>query len=73
MKQMYRFTSSVASKARRMIAQAESAAVQDPSMAEVAGLVYVGDIYSLRDEIETSKDNGWGKRCYVCSSGIPGL
>jgi len=73
MKQIHRFTVSVAAKVKTLIAQAEAAAVRDPSMAEMAGLVYVGDIYSLREEIKTSKDDGWGKRSYVCRSGVPGL
>ena len=72
MKQIYKFISS-ASRIKALIDQAEAAAVQDPSMADMAGLVYIGDIYSLREDIKTSKDNGWGERCYVCNSGVPGL
>ncbi|HLQ26837.1 MAG TPA: hypothetical protein VK138_13290 [Acidiferrobacterales bacterium] len=72
MKQIYKFISS-ASKVRALIAQAEAAAIHDPSMAEVAGLVYVGDIYSLRKEVTVGKDDGWGKRRYVGSFGVPGL
>jgi hypothetical protein len=73
MKQTHRLNVSVASTVKTLIAEAEAAAMQDPSMAEAAGLVYVGDIYSLREEIKTGKDNGWGKRSYVCSAGVPGL
>lgn len=71
MKFIFEFTSSIAAKARALIAQAEAATEKDPEMSVVAGLVYVGDIYSLRDGIKLAKDDGWGTRCYTCDCSNP--
>lgn len=65
MKRIIAFSASIAEQARRLIAQAEAAAGADTALAEAAGLVYVGDIYSLRDEdMKACKDDGWGARRY---------
>jgi len=64
----------IAATVRSLIKQAEVATVEDPELCEVAGMVYVGDVYSLREDMKScGHDDGWGKRCYVCKSGEPVL
>lgn len=68
----FRLTASMAAKVRALIEQAEVASATDPALCQVAGEVYVGDIYVLRDDVKAGgNDDGWGKRCYVCNSGVP--
>ena len=55
---------------RAMMAQAEAASAGDTALAEVAGLVFVGDLYALR-EMLPHRDDGWGKRCYTCENHLP--
>ncbi len=58
--------SSVARIAKLLIAQAESTCDIDPGMCENAAMVYVGDIYSLREGVHAVNDDSWGERCYNC-------
>lgn len=68
----FKLARSVGARVRALIRQAELSSVQDPALQQVAGEVYVGDIYSLREEIKVVRpDDGWGKRRYVCDSDVP--
>lgn len=71
MKWDFRFASSIAAKAQALMKQAADMSDEDAASQEVAGQVYVGDIYSLRDGVCPEHDDGWGKRCYTCESGVP--
>lgn len=73
MKWDFKFVSSIAGTARALIEQAEALSNQDPQLQEVAGQVYVGDIYSLREDVCPAHDDGWGQRCYTCAPGVPCL
>ena len=57
-------------QAQALIAAAEAASADDDDLAAVAGLVFVGDVYALR-ETPTCADDGWGKRCYTCENHLP--
>lgn len=73
MKWDFRFTSVIAAKARELIKAAEAASDSDHDLQIVAGEVFVGDVYSLREDVSACGDKGWGKRCYVCEAGTPPL
>lgn len=73
MKWMLFKLTAVALKVRELIQQAEAASEDDPDMQAVAGQVWVGDIYALRDGVVREHDDGWGRRCYNCESGSPFL
>ncbi len=36
----------------------------DPAIGEAAEMVYIGDVYALRELIHAGGDPGWGKRRY---------
>jgi hypothetical protein len=38
-------------------------------MCEAAAMVYVGDVYALREVDVALEDDGWGSRCYTCDIG----
>lgn len=59
---LFRMSSSLASRVQRMLSQLE---VSNPANRDVAAMVYVGDVYSLRDGITPAKDSGWGDHCYT--------
>lgn len=61
--------SSVAQIAQVLIAKAESTCEIDPGMCEYAAMVYIGDIYSLREDMQAVNDDSWGDRCYNCPPG----
>lgn len=52
--------------AKALVAQAESNCEIDPGMCESAAMVFVGDIYSLREGIHAVSNDSWGDRCYNC-------
>jgi hypothetical protein len=59
--------SSLAAKANALVAQEESS---HPGLREVAAMVYVGDVYALREQGEPAKSDGWKRRHY--SGDLPG-
>lgn len=65
MKLLFRVASSLANKVNALIRKEESA---HPGMQEVAAMVYVGDVYVLREQTKPTKYDGWGKNCYQCDS-----
>ena len=65
MKSMFRLTSSLAARINALIVQAESA---HPGMQEVAAMVYVGDVYALREQRQRLHADGWGRYHYSCDS-----
>ena len=65
MRNVFRFASSLAAKVNALIHQEE---VAHPGMPEVAAMVYVGDVYALREPMKPTKNDGWGKNCYHCDS-----
>lgn len=65
MKHPFRFASTLATKVKALINREESA---HPGMSEVAAMVYVGDVYVLREQPQPAKNDGWGENCYHCDS-----
>jgi hypothetical protein len=63
MKCLLHLTSSLAARVGNLIREAELA---HPGMQEVAGMVYVGDVYALRVQTAPARNDGWGTQCYVC-------
>ncbi len=55
----------LADDVRRLIAQAEAFCETDPALRDVAAMVYVGDVYALRELTHAIEDNSWGARDYV--------
>ncbi len=54
--------SSLAERVNGLIRQAEST---HPEMCEVAAMVYVGDIYVMREQTAPSNDAGWAGQQYT--------
>jgi|GEM_PF-3160349 len=59
----------VAVRAQALVSQAETVCELDPEMCEAAAMVYVGDVYALREVDAALEDDGWGSRCYTCDIG----
>ncbi len=55
-------SSSLAERVNGLIRQAEST---HPEMHEAAAMVYVGDIYVMREQTVPSKDAGWAGQQYT--------
>lgn len=65
MKFLLRLTSSLVARINALMAQAEA---EHPGMAETAAMVYVGDVYALREQRQRRHADGWGGRHYSCDS-----
>ena len=65
MKNLFNMTASLADKAASLISRAEH---DHPGMQEVAAMVYVGDVYVLREQTGPVKNDGWGDHCYSCEA-----
>lgn len=63
MKCLLNLTSTLAARVGNLIREAELA---HPGMQEVAAMVYVGDVYALREQTAPARNDGWGTHCYVC-------
>jgi len=61
-----RLTSSLARQINALIRRVEAA---HPGMPEVAAMVYVGDVYALREQRRRRHVDGWGDKRYYCESG----
>ncbi len=56
----------LADDVKALIAQAEASCETDPVLHDVAAMVYVGDVYALRELVRTTADPAWGERSYAC-------
>ena len=65
MKCLFKLTFSLAARINSLIANAECA---HPGMQEVAAMVYVGDVYALREQPRRQHADGWGRYHYSCDS-----
>ena len=54
---------SLVSGVKTLIAQAEAVCEMDPGLRDAAAMVYVGDVYALREEIEAASDCSQEKPC----------
>ncbi|OGI42701.1 MAG: hypothetical protein A2150_03765 [Candidatus Muproteobacteria bacterium RBG_16_64_11] len=55
----------LASRVKALLGREESA---HPGLSEVAAMVYIGDVYVLREQPQPGKNDGWGENCYHCAS-----
>ena len=65
MKCLFNLTSKLAAKINTLIREEERA---HPDMLEMAAMVYVGDVYVLREQCQPLKNDGWGAHCYTCGA-----
>ena len=65
MKSLFRMTSTLAARINALISRTESA---HPGMQEVAAMVYVGDVYALREQPLRRHADGWGRYHYSCDT-----
>ncbi|MFQ5936181.1 MAG: hypothetical protein ACE5LB_07230 [Acidiferrobacterales bacterium] len=56
---------SLVDNVQALIEQAEAVRDVDPAMGEAAAMVYVGDVYALRETLQIAEDAGWGTRRYA--------
>lgn len=63
MKAFFNWTSSVVRKVNALIRRTEA---ENPELQEVASMVYVGDVYALREQRARARADGWGERRYTC-------
>jgi len=63
MKFLSRFASSHESRVNALIMQSE---FTDPDMQEVAAMVFVGDVYVLREQLRRQHADGWGRSHFSC-------
>ncbi len=56
---------SLATQLRALIEEAEAAGETDPAMGEAAAMVYIGDVYALREVVQPRDNTGWGPRRYA--------
>lgn len=61
-----RVSPSLVEGVKALIAQAEAICETDPGMCDAAAMVYVGDVYALREEIEAVSDSSRSERCDAC-------
>lgn len=62
---LLRLTSTLVGRINSLIAQAEE---DHPGMQETAAMVYVGDVYALRELHVRRHADGWGRLPYSCES-----
>jgi hypothetical protein len=65
MKLLIDLTTSLVRKINALVAKSGAA---DPAMPEVAAMVYVGDVYALRELRRRRHADGWGRYRYSCDS-----
>ena len=56
---------SLATQLQALIEEAETVGETDPAMGEAAAMVYIGDVYALREVVQPSDHTGWGARAYA--------
>jgi hypothetical protein len=62
---LFQLTFSLAARINALVSRAESA---HPGMQEVAAMVYVGDVYALREQSHRRHADGWGRYHYSCDT-----
>jgi len=62
---LFHLTSSLVSRINALVVQSERA---HPGMQEVAAMVYVGDVYALREQSCRQHADGWGRYHYSCDT-----
>lgn len=55
----------LADDVKALIAQAEAICETDPVLHDVAAMVFVGDVYALRELVRATADPACGKRSYT--------
>lgn len=65
MKRLVDLTMSMVRRINRLVSRAEA---QHPGLREAAAMVYVGDVYALRELRRRRHADGWGDRHYSCDS-----
>lgn len=58
-------TASLVDKINALISHIEA---EHPGMRDVAAMVYVGDVYALREQRHRRRADGWGRNHYSCDS-----
>jgi hypothetical protein len=56
---------SLATQLQALIEDAEAAREADPAIGEAAAMVYIGDVYALREVVQPTDNTGWGTRPYA--------
>ncbi|MDX1487561.1 MAG: hypothetical protein R3268_05120 [Acidiferrobacterales bacterium] len=54
----------LAGHVKALIEAVEDLREADPAIGEAAEMVYIGDVYALRELIHSTDDPSWGKRPY---------
>ena len=65
MKFLFQLTSSLVPRINALVSRSERA---HPGMREVAAMVYVGDVYALRELSHRRHADGWGRYHYSCDT-----
>lgn len=55
----------LAGRVKALIEAVQGLREADPAIGEAAEMVYIGDVYALRDEMQAADDASWGKRRYT--------
>lgn len=55
----------LATQLQALIEEAEAVRETDPAMGEAAAMVYIGDVYALREIVQPVDNTGWGTRRYA--------
>jgi len=63
MKRIRGLALSLSSSINVLVSRAEA---EHPELPEVASMVYVGDVYVLREQDHVRQGDGWGKFRYSC-------
>jgi hypothetical protein len=61
-------SASLADRVNGLISEAEN---EHPGLKEVAAMVYVGDVYVLREQLAPGRSDGWGHHPYTLDSAVP--
>lgn len=56
---------SLATQLQALIEEAETVRETDPAMGEAAAMVYIGDVYALREVVQPTDKTSWGPRPYT--------
>jgi hypothetical protein len=56
---------SLVTQLQALIEDAENVREMDPAMGEAAAMVYIGDVYALREVVQPTDKTGWGARPYA--------
>jgi hypothetical protein len=59
-----RIPQSLVTQLQALIEETETVGEADPAMGEAAAMVYIGDVYALREVVAPSDHSGWGARTY---------